>query len=140
VPLLISAGGNSGSQSSTLVIRGLALGEIKLGDWWRILMRESLMGLVLGCIIAVIAMGRVMMYPEQTFLFAITVGLTVLAIIIAGCTVGSMLPLGLKRVGIDPATSSTPFIASLVDTLGVIIYAHVAMVVMHDVIEQHLAH
>jgi magnesium transporter len=140
VPLLISAGGNSGSQSSTLVIRGLALGEIKLGDWWRILMREALMGLVLGCIIAVIAMGRVMMYPEQTFLFAVTVGLTVLAIIAAGCTVGSMLPLGLKRLGIDPATSSTPFIASLVDTLGVIIYAHVAMAVMHDVIEQHLAH
>jgi magnesium transporter len=140
VPLLISAGGNSGSQSSTLVIRGLALGEIKLGDWWRILMREAFMGLVLGCIIAVIAMGRVMMYPEQTFLFAITVGLTVLAIIAAGCTVGSMLPLGLKRLGIDPATSSTPFIASLVDTLGVIIYAHVAMAVMHDVIEQHLAH
>ena len=139
VPLLISAGGNSGSQSSTLVIRGLALGEIKLGDWWRILMRESVMGVVLGCIIAVIAMGRVMMYPEQTYLFAITVGLTVLAIIAAGCTVGSMLPIILKRLGIDPATSSTPFIASLVDTLGVVIYAHVAMAVMHDVIEQHIA-
>ncbi len=139
VPLLISAGGNSGSQSSTLVIRGLALGEIKLGDWWRIMIRESAMGIILGLIIAVIAMLRVTMYPDQSRLFAFTVGVTVLAIIVCGCTVGSMLPLVLKRLGIDPATSSTPFIASLVDTLGVIIYAHVAMVVMHDVIERHLA-
>ncbi|HXX70096.1 MAG TPA: magnesium transporter [Polyangiaceae bacterium] len=139
VPLLISAGGNSGSQSSTLVIRGLALGEIKLRDWWRIMLREAGMGIVLGTIIAVIAMGRVLMYPDQTLLFAVTVGLTVLCIIVCGCTVGSMLPIVLKRVGVDPATSSTPFIASLVDTLGVIIYAHVAMSVMHDVIQQHLA-
>jgi magnesium transporter len=136
VPLLISAGGNSGSQSSTLVIRGLALGEIKLRDWWRILLRESAMGIVLGAMIAVIAMGRVLMYPDQTLLFAITVALTVLSIIVCGCTVGSMLPIVLKRLGIDPATSSTPFIASLVDTLGVIIYAHVAMLVMGRVIER----
>jgi magnesium transporter len=136
VPLLISAGGNSGSQSSTLVIRGLALGEIKLSDWWRILLRETVMGVILGVIIALIAMGRVLMYPDQTILFAMTVAITVLFIILAGCTVGSMLPLILKRMGIDPATSSTPFIASLVDTLGVIIYAHVAMVVMHNIIAQ----
>ncbi len=139
VPLLISAGGNSGSQSSTLVIRGLALGEVKLTDWWRILMREAVMGIVLGSMIALIAMGRVMMYPDQSFLFAVTVALTVLAIIACGCTVGAMLPIILKRLGIDPATSSTPFIASLVDTLGVIIYAHVAMVVMRDVIQKSLA-
>jgi magnesium transporter len=136
VPLLISAGGNSGSQSSTLVIRGLALGEIKMHDWWRILFRELGMGVVLGLMIALIAMGRVLMYPDQSILFAITVALTVLCIIVSGCTVGSMLPLVLKRLGIDPATSSTPFIASLVDTLGVIIYAHVAMLVMRDVIEK----
>ncbi len=140
VPLLISAGGNSGSQSSTLVIRGLALGEIKLRDWWRILVREAVMGVILGLIIATIAMGRVLMYPDQTVLFASTVGATVLCIILAGCTVGSMLPIILKRFGVDPATSSTPFIASLVDTLGVIIYAHVAMVVMHDVIAAAQAH
>jgi magnesium transporter len=140
VPLLISAGGNSGSQSSTLVIRGLALGEIKLTDWWRILFRELFMGLLLGVMIAGIAMGRVMMYPDQSFLFAVTVGITVLCIIVTGCTVGAMLPLILKRVGVDPATSSTPFIASLVDTLGVLIYAHVAMVVMHQVIEAAQTH
>jgi magnesium transporter len=136
VPLLISAGGNSGSQSSTLVIRGLALGEVKLSDWWRILIREAAMGVVLGAMIALIAMGRVLMYPDQTMKFAITVAITVLAIILAGCTVGAMLPIILKRLGIDPATSSTPFIASLVDTLGVIIYAHVAMIVMSDVIQK----
>jgi magnesium transporter len=140
VPLLISAGGNSGSQSSTLVIRGLALGEIKLHDWWRILIREFAMGIVLGCMIACIAMGRVKMYPDQTWLFALTVGITVLFIIVAGCTVGSMLPIILKRIGIDPATSSTPFIASLVDTIGVIIYAHVANIVMHDIVVAAQAH
>jgi magnesium transporter len=140
VPLLISAGGNSGSQSSTLVIRGLALGEIKPKDWWRIFLRELVMGMILGCMIAGIAMGRVMMYPEQTFPFALTVGITVLAIIVAGCSVGSMLPIIMKRFGIDPATSSTPFIASLVDTLGVVIYAHVAMVIMRATIDAHLAH
>ncbi len=140
VPLLISAGGNSGSQSSTLVIRGLALGEIKPKDWWRILLREAVMGLILGLIIAVIAMGRVMMYPDQSFLFALTIGVTVLCIILAGCTIGSMLPIVLKRFGIDPATSSTPFIASLVDTIGVVIYAHVAMIIMRQVIENGLAH
>jgi magnesium transporter len=140
VPLLISAGGNSGSQSSTLVIRGLALGEIKPKDWWRILAREAVMGLVLGLIIACIAMGRVMMYPDQSFLFALTIGVTVLFIILAGCTIGSMLPITLKRFGIDPATSSTPFIASLVDTIGVVIYAHVAMLIMRSVIENGLAH
>jgi magnesium transporter len=140
VPLLISAGGNSGSQSSTLVIRGLALGEIKPKDWLRILLREAVMGLILGTIIAVIAMGRVMMYPDQSKLFALTIGITVLCIILAGCTIGAMLPIILKRFGVDPATSSTPFIASLVDTIGVVIYAHVAMIVMRSVIEHGLAH
>ena len=140
VPLLISAGGNSGSQSSTLIIRGLAIGEIKMKDWWRILFRELAMGVTLGLMIALIAIGRVLMYPDQTWLFAVTVGITVFFIIIAGCTVGSMLPLILKKLGVDPATSSTPFIASLVDTIGVVIYAHVAKIVMAKVIAASLAH
>jgi magnesium transporter len=134
VPLLISTGGNSGSQSSTLVIRGLAIGEIKMKDWWRILIREAGMGLTLGLIVAVIAFGRVLMYKDQHFPFALTVGITVIFIVICGCTVGAMLPIIMKRIGVDPATSSTPFIASLVDTLGVIIYATVAQIVMSDVI------
>ncbi len=140
VPLLISAGGNSGSQSSTLIIRGLAVGEIKMRDWWRILVRELAMGVTLGLMIALIAIGRVLMYPDQSGLFAITVGVTVFFIITAGCTVGSMLPLILKKLGVDPATSSTPFIASLVDTIGVIIYAHVAKIVMAKVIAASLGH
>jgi magnesium transporter len=134
VPLLISAGGNSGSQSSTLIIRGLTIGEIKAKDWWRVLMREAAMGLVLGLIIAAIAFGRVLMYPDQSMAFAATVAVTVTFIIMAGCTVGSMLPIILKKFGFDPATSSTPFITSLVDTFGVIIYAHVAKIIMADVI------
>jgi magnesium transporter len=135
VPLLISAGGNSGSQSSTLVIRGLALGEIKMKDWWRIAFREFGMGIVLGLILSVIAVGRVLMYPDQHIQFALTVGITLIGIVVTGCTIGAMLPVVMKRLGVDPATSSTPFIASIVDTLGVIIYAHVAMVVMRNVID-----
>ncbi|MGO9710220.1 MAG: magnesium transporter [Polyangiaceae bacterium] len=139
VPLLISAGGNSGSQSSTLVIRGLALGEIKLKDWWRIAVRELGMGIVLGIMLSFIAVGRVLMYPDQHILFALTVGVTLIGIVVTGCTIGSMLPIIMKRFGVDPATSSTPFIASIVDTLGVIIYAHVAMIIMHKVIDVELA-
>jgi magnesium transporter len=135
VPLLISAGGNSGSQSSTLIIRGLALGEIKMKDWWRVAFREFGQGIVLGLILSVIAVGRVLMYPDQHLLFALTVGLTLIGIVVTGCTIGSMLPVVMKRLGVDPATSSTPFIASITDTLGVIIYAHVAMIVMRQVIE-----
>jgi len=136
VPLLISAGGNSGSQSSTLVIRGLAIGEIKLTDWWRILIREAAMGLVLGIGLAIVGFGRVLMYPEQHADFAATVALTLIGIVMTGCTVGSMLPIILKRIGMDPATSSTPFIASLVDVLGIVIFVHIAKIVMAAVLAQ----
>lgn len=134
VPLLISTGGNSGSQSSTLVIRGLAVGEIRPRDWWRILVRESLMGLVLGAILGAIGFVRVLMYRDQHWPFALTVAVTLVGIVMTGCTVGSMLPLVLKRLGIDPATSSTPFIASLVDVLGIIIFVYAAKIVMAAVL------
>jgi magnesium transporter len=137
VPLLISTGGNSGSQSSTLIIRGIAIGEIKPKDWWRIAFRELGMGLVLGLILGTIGFARVLMYRDQHVDFAFTVGITLVGIVTTGCTVGSMLPLGLKRLGIDPATSSTPFIASLVDVLGIIIFVHVAKIVMASVIAAH---
>jgi magnesium transporter len=137
VPLLISAGGNSGSQSSTLIIRGLAVGEVKPSDWWRILVREAAMGVVLGMILACLAFVRVLMYPEQHTDFALTVALTLIGIVTTGCTIGSLLPLVLKRFGLDPATSSTPFIASLVDVLGIIIFVHVAKLVMAAVIAAH---
>ncbi len=136
VPLLISTGGNSGSQSSTLVIRGLAIGEIKLRDWWRIFVRELGMGLVLGLGLGAIGFCRVLMYRDQGVRFALTIALTLVGIVITGCTVGSMLPLILKRVGVDPATSSTPFIASLVDVAGIIVFVHVAKLVMWEVIQK----
>lgn len=134
VPLLISAGGNSGSQSSTLIIRGLAVGEIKLRDWWRILIRETFMGLVLGIGLAIVGFGRVLMYPEQHANFAFTVAFTLIGIVMTGCTVGAMMPLVLKKIGLDPATSSTPFIASLVDVLGIVIFVHIAKIIMANVI------
>jgi magnesium transporter len=137
VPLLISAGGNSGSQSSTLIIRGMAIGEIKMGDWWRILWRESAMGLALGVGLGAIGFARVLMYPDQGYDFALTVGLSLIGIVFTGCTVGSMLPILLKRLRLDPATSSTPFIASLVDVTGILIYVYTAQVIMAQVIAAH---
>jgi magnesium transporter len=140
VPLLISAGGNSGSQSSTLIIRGLSIGEIKPSDWWRILWREAGMGLVLGLGLAIIGSVRVLMYPDQSLSFAITVGIAIVGIVFAGCTIGSMLPILLRRLGIDPATSSTPFIASLIDVTGVLIFVYTARLLMADVISAYRPH
>jgi magnesium transporter len=134
VPLLISAGGNSGSQSSTLIIRGLAVGEIQLRQWPRVLFRELLMGLVLGLGLAIVGFARVLTTPEGDVQFALTVGATLVGIVMTGCTVGSMLPIMLKRIGLDPATSSTPFIASLVDVFGIIIFVYVAKIVMAQVL------
>jgi magnesium transporter len=136
VPLLISTGGNSGSQSSTLIIRGMAVGEIRPKDWYRIFFRELAMGSVLGIGLGAIGFARVLMYRDQHLSFAFTVGITLVGIVITGCTIGSMLPLILKRFGIDPATSSTPFIASLVDVAGIIVFVHVAKIVMSGVIAQ----
>jgi magnesium transporter len=137
VPLLISTGGNSGSQSATLVIRGMAVGEIRPKDFLRIFVREAGMGLVLGLGLGAIGFARVLMYKDQHVPFALTVAATLVGIVMTGCTVGSMLPLVLKRFGVDPATSSTPFIASLVDVLGIIIFVNVAKIVMAGVIAQH---
>jgi magnesium transporter len=134
VPLLISSGGNSGSQSSTLIIRGLALGEIKPSDWWRILWREAGLGLVLGLGLALFGFLRVLMYPDSGVDFALTVGVAIVGIVFAGCTLGAMLPLLLRRMGIDPATSSTPFIASLVDVTGIVIFVFTAQMIMSQVI------
>jgi magnesium transporter len=130
VPLLISAGGNSGSQSSTLIIRGLAVGEIKMSDWFQILWREVILGFILGIGLAIVGFARVLAYPEGTVPFAGTVAAAIVGIVVTGCTAGSMLPIILKRVGFDPATSSTPFIASLVDVLGIVIFVYAAKFIM----------
>lgn len=125
VPLLISTGGNSGSQSSSLIIRGLAVGDLRVGDWGRVLVRELGQGVVLGLILSIIGMLRVWLWGDGIG-FVLTIGATLMAIVLMGCTVGAMLPLLLRRFGLDPATSSTPFIASLVDVLGIIIYFTIA--------------
>jgi magnesium transporter len=128
VPLIISSGGNSGSQASTLVIRAMALGELRLKDWWRVVRREAVAGLLLGSILGSIGFLRITvwstvssLYGEHWFLVATTVGLALIAIVLWGTLVGSMLPLILRRLGFDPATSSAPFVATLVDVTGLVI-------------------
>jgi len=133
VPMLISTGGNTGSQSSSLIIRSLAVGDVKPGDWRGVLVREFGQGVVLGLMMAAIGMTRVWLWGDG-FGFMFTVGVTLLGIVIMGCTVGSMLPLGLRRIGLDPATSSTPFIATLIDVLGILIYLNVAKLLLAAVI------
>ncbi|HEY8945761.1 MAG TPA: magnesium transporter [Polyangiaceae bacterium] len=133
VPLLVSAGGNSGSQSSTLVIRGLAVGDIHTRDWWRVLGRELVQGLVLGSLLAVLGIARALLSGDGTEFAALIAG-TILGIVVMGCVVGGMLPILLHRLGIDPATSSNPFIATLVDVFGIVIYLTLAQWLMADVL------
>jgi magnesium transporter len=133
VPLLVSAGGNSGSQSSTLVIRGLAVGDIHTRDWWRVLGRELVQGLVLGSLLAVLGIARALLSGDGVEFAALIAG-TILGIVIMGCVVGGMLPILLHRLGIDPATSSNPFIATLVDVFGIVIYLTLAQWLMADVL------
>lgn len=137
VPLIISSGGNSGSQAATLIIRAMALGEITLENWWRVMRREFLSGLVLGGILGVIGFLRIAawtlftdIYGPHWMLIAITVGFTLVGVVLWGTLSGSMLPLLLKKVGVDPAISSAPFIATLVDVTGLIIYFSVAFIVL----------
>jgi magnesium transporter len=137
VPLVISSGGNSGSQASTLIIRALALGEVGLRDWWRVMRREILSGLSLGGILGVIGFIRISAwamlfhtYGPHWPLLALTVGVALVGIVLWGSLAGSMLPFLLKRIGIDPATSSAPFVATLVDVSGLIIYFSVAGLIL----------
>lgn len=126
VPLLISTGGNSGSQTASLVIRALAVGELTEADWWKVLRRELTQGLVLGLILAALGMARVAIWGDGTAIMW-SIGATLVGITMMGCTVGAMFPLFLRKIGLDPATSSTPFIATVVDVLGIIIYFNIAM-------------
>lgn len=137
VPLVISSGGNSGSQASTLIIRAMALGEVTLRDWWRVMRREFLSGLSLGAILGTIGFFRITLwalifksYGEHWLLLALTVGLSLVEIVLWGSLSGSMLPFILRRFGLDPATSSAPFVATLVDVSGLIIYFSVASVIL----------
>jgi magnesium transporter len=137
VPLVISAGGNAGSQAATLVIRALALGEFKLREWWKIMRRELVAGTALGLILGLIGFLRIAIwstfspvYGEHALKVATTVGVSLVGIVLWGSLVGSMFPLILKRLGLDPATSSAPFVATLVDVTGLIIYFSVAFFVL----------
>ena len=140
VPLLISAGGNSGSQSSTLITRGLALGEIRSGDWWRVFLRELAQGLVLGCILAALGVARVLMGGEHgalgvgLFAFSVLIGVTLVGIVVMGCLEGGMMPILLNRLGLDPATSSTPFIATIVDVFGIVLYLSLAQIALGELV------
>ncbi len=138
VPLIISSGGNSGSQAATLIIRAMAIGEVRLRDWWRVMKREIISGAVLGLILATIGMLRIALwsafstvYGEHWPLIMLTVGISLLGVTLWGTLSGSMLPFLLKRLGLDPATSSAPFVATLVDVTGLIIYFAVGGVILH---------
>jgi magnesium transporter len=137
VPLIISSGGNSGSQASTLVIRALALSEVKLRDWWQVMRREVFSGLGLGLILGSIGFLRITLwsmfsniYGPHWLLVALTVGVALIGIVLWGTLSGSMLPFALRRLGFDPATSSAPFVATLVDVTGLVIYFSVAVIVL----------
>jgi magnesium transporter len=133
VPLIISSGGNSGSQASTLIIQAMAVGEITISDWWAVLRREILSGLMLGSVLGLIGFTRVAIWQQFThiygphwFFIGSTVGVSLVGVVLWGTLSGSMLPMILKRLGADPAVSSAPFVATLVDVTGLIIYFSVA--------------
>jgi magnesium transporter len=130
IPLIISSGGNSGSQASTLIIQAMAVGEIKLADWWRVMRREIISGLLLGTVLGIIGFSRIVVWsqffpdiygPYYVFI-GLAVGFSLLGVVLLGTLTGSMLPILLKKMGADPAVSSAPFVATLVDVTGLVIY------------------
>ena len=141
VPLIISSGGNSGSQASSLIIQAMALGEITVADWWRVMRREIISGLMLGIVLGVIGFFTIFlrtqfsdMYGPHWLLIGATVGVALVGVVLWGSLAGSMLPLLLKKLGADPATSSAPFVATLVDVTGLIIYFSVAVMFLEGVL------
>ena len=137
IPLVISSGGNSGSQATTLVIRAMALGEVRLKDWWRVVRGEFFSGLGLGAILGTLGVLRIVVwqglfhsYGSHAAVIAITVGLSLMGVVLWGTLTGSMLPLVLRRLGFDPASASAPFVATLVDVTGLVIYFTIAKVLM----------
>lgn len=137
IPLIISSGGNSGSQAATLIIRAMALREITLKDWWMVMKREVLSGLMLGTVLGVIGFGRIALWSAFTNLYgphwglvAMTVAFSLVGVVIWGTLSGSMLPFVLRRLGFDPASSSAPFVATLVDVTGLVIYFTVAAILL----------
>lgn len=137
VPMLISSGGNSGSQAATLVVRAMALGEITIKDWWHIMRREIFSGFAMGLILGIIGFCQVLLISQFSAeiesylsLIALTVGVSLIGIVLWGNMAGSMLPFILKRLGLDPATSSAPLVSTMVDVTGLIIYFSVALLIL----------
>jgi magnesium transporter len=138
IPLIISSGGNSGSQATSLIIRALALQEVRLRDWWRVALRELPAGLALGALLGAIGVVRILTwqwlgwydYGQYYPLVALTVGFSLVGVVVFGCMAGSMLPFLLRRLGFDPASASAPFVATLVDVTGLVIYFSVALAIL----------
>ncbi|WP_240002545.1 magnesium transporter [Oleisolibacter albus] len=138
IPLIMSSGGNSGSQATSLLIRALALGQVQVRDWWRVALRELPAGITLGAILGLVGMTRILLwqetglynYGDHWLLVAATVGATLVGIVTFGSMVGAMLPFLLRRIGFDPATASAPFVATLVDVTGLVIYFSIALVIL----------
>jgi magnesium transporter len=137
IPLIISSGGNSGSQASTLVIRAMALDQVRLRDWWRIVRRELMSGLVLGLILSVIGLMRILIwqsmfhsYGDEYTRVALTVSLSIVGVVTWGTLTGALLPLVLRALRFDPASASAPFVATLVDVFGLVIYFNVARLLL----------
>jgi magnesium transporter len=138
IPLVISSGGNSGSQAATLIIRAMALKELNLRDWWYVMRRELVSGLFLGVILGAIGFLRIIIwqqlglfnYTEHFLLVAFTIFFTLIGIVMWGTLSGSMIPFLLKRLGLDPATSSAPFVATLVDVTGLLVYFTIAAIIL----------
>jgi len=138
IPLIISSGGNTGSQAASLIIRAMAVEDVKLRDWWRVMRRELAAGLALGAILGIIGLTRILLWPNREDIYgphyallAVTVALSLIGVVVFGTITGSMLPFLLRRMGLDPAVSSAPFVATLVDVTGLIIYFTVALVILH---------
>ena len=138
IPLIIASGGNSGSQASTLVIRAMAMDEIRLRDWWRVARREVATGVALGAVLGAIGFLRIAFFPgavaglgdQAVFLMGITITVSLLGVVLFGTLVGSMLPFLLRRVGLDPASASAPLVATLVDVTGLLIYFAAASILL----------
>lgn len=142
IPLIMSSGGNSGSQASTLIIQAMALGEVTIAEWWRVMRRELVSGTMLGIILGTIGFIRIVTWQElhlynygpHFFLIATTIFFTLVGIVLWGSLIGSMMPIILKRLKLDPATSSAPFVATMVDVTGIVIYFSVAVLILKGVL------
>jgi len=141
IPLIISSGGNSGSQATSLIIRSLALREMHLKDWWKVLSRELISGLALGAILGAVGMVRILVWPNHATLYtehfrmvAATVAASLIGVVTLGSTAGSMLPFLLRRIGLDPATASAPAVATLVDVAGLVIYFTTANIILRGLL------